>query len=375
MSVRILVGDCMERLDELPDESVHCCVTSPPYWGLRDYGEEGQIGLEETPEAYVERLVDVFREVRRVLRDDGTLWLNLGDSYAANRSYQVTDQKWREVGNEKASTVPPGPKPKDLVGIPWRVAFALQADGWWLRSAIVWHKPNPMPESVRDRPTSSYEHVFLLAKSERYFYDADAIAEESTGRDAGNGFDRPHMISKGEGNPEPWTADGKATRNRRNVWTITTKPYSEAHFAVYPPDLIEPCIKAGTSEKGRCPECGAPWERVVGRRDPETTGAATGGDPARADGGVRERDPSGAGGNRLARIRIDGSGWTPACDHDAEPVPCTVLDPFGGAGTTGLVADRLGRDAVLIELNPEYAEMAEHRIRGDAPMLVDVELV
>lgn len=300
MSVRILVGDCRERMAQIPDESVHCSVTSPPYYGLRDYGVDGQMGLEESPDAYVAGLVEVFREVRRVLRDDGTLWLNLGDSYAANRSYQVTDQKWRDVGNGKGSAVPDSLKPKDLIGIPWRVAFALQADGWYLRSDIIWHKPNPMPESVRDRPTSAHEHVFLLAKSERYYYDVDAIAEPLATEPHAPGNKKLDASRNDHDQMEKvWGRNG--TRNRRNVWTVATKPYSEAHFAIYPPDLIEPCILAG------CPEGG------------------------------------------------------------------TVIDPFGGAGTTGLVADRLDRNAVLIELNPEYATMAERRIRGDAPMFVDVE--
>ena len=318
MSVQILTGDCRERLAELPDASVHCCVTSPPYFGLRDYGVDGQIGLEETPDEYVQGLVEVFREVRRVLRDDGTLWLNLGDSYCstppgtkrpgasgASTLHGIGSEKYRTTldsgaGTKRDTSRIPGLKPKDLIGIPWRVAFALQADGWYLRSDIIWHKPNPMPESVRDRPTSAHEHVFLLAKSERYHYDADAIAEETGGREK---FGNSRSITHEDRNDcERRDMTPNWTRNRRNVWTIATKPFSEAHFAVYPPDLIEPCIKAG------CPEGG------------------------------------------------------------------TVLDPFGGAGTTGLVADRLGRDAILIELNPEYAAMAERRIYADAPMFADVQV-
>lgn len=375
MSVRILVGDCRERLAELPDASVHCCVTSPPYYGLRDYGVDGQIGLEESPDEYVAGLVEVFREVRRVLRDDGTLWLNLGDSYAANRTYQVTDQKWRDVGNEKGSRVPDGLKPKDLIGIPWRVALALQADGWWLRSDIIWAKPNPMPESVRDRPTSAHEHVFLLAKSERYYYDLEAIREEpkpwNNGRMAAPSKHESHV--DGEGYVQNKKQDDEIKgANRRNVWTIATKPYSEAHFAVYPPDLIEPCIKAGTSEHGCCPECGAPWERVVERTRMEVR-------PGPGRQGAMDASAGATGRTQVTGTMTKApesrtTGWTPTCDHEAEPVPCTVLDPFGGAGTTGLVADRLGRDAILIELNPEYAAMAERRIHGDAPMFVEVEV-
>jgi site-specific DNA-methyltransferase (adenine-specific) len=244
MDTLFLLGDVREQLRRLPDASVQCCVTSPPYFGLRDYGREGQIGLEGTPDAFVGALVDVFRDVRRVLRDDGTLWLNLGDSYAGSgpsgASYQSATTKRREAGDgtdgafrvsktlsdrgltyaQKKPIPPPGFKPKDLIGIPWRVAFALQADGWYLRQDIIWHKPNPMPESVRDRCTKAHEYIFLLAKSERYYFDSTAIQE-----------------------PE---AHGSGHRNRRSVWTVTTKPFKGAHFATFPPDLIEPCILAGS---------------------------------------------------------------------------------------------------------------------------------
>jgi DNA modification methylase len=239
---RIIEGDALAVLKTLPSESIHCCVTSPPYWGLRDYGHDGQIGLESTPEAYVARMVEVFREVRRVLRDDGTCWINLGDSYTGGIGWDKGNNQWSTLGPKKdglhesnkafqapiskTTIIPPGLKRKDLVGIPWRVAFSLQADGWWLRQDIIWHKPNPMPESVRDRCTKAHEYVFLLAKSERYHYDAEAIKEPS--------------ISYGD----------EETRNRRSVWTVTTKPYSGAHFAVMPPDLVEPCVKAGCPEDG-----------------------------------------------------------------------------------------------------------------------------
>ena len=277
--------------------SVNCCVTSPPYFGLRDYGNDEQIGLEETPEAFVESLVNVFREVKRVLADDGTLWLNLGDSYSSGGRTTTTAQTIRgDCGEDaKKATVcrPPvikGIKPKDLIGIPWRVALALQADGWYLRQDIIWSKPNPMPESVTDRCTKAHEYIFLLSKSPKYFYDAEAIKEKSlhpgvvsvqTGKGSKmrsmNGIVPQHNIIAGE------------TRNKRSVWEVTTKPYSGAHFATFPPDLIKPCIMAG------CP---------------------TGG---------------------------------------------TVLDPFGGSGTTGMVALELGRSAELIELNPDYVEIIEGR--------------
>jgi len=306
MTTSIVVGDCCQALSEMQAASARCCVTSPPYWGLRDYGVAGQLGMEPTPEEYVAKMVAVFRAVRRVLTDDGTLWLNLGDSYAANRSYQVTDNKHVAVGNDMPMRVPDGLKPKDLIGIPWRVAFALQADGWHLRSDVIWAKPNPMPESVTDRPTKSHEYVFLLSKSARYYYDADAIAEPAINagavvtNDAGKNSEMgKHGQTRGGFLKEGGMTVGD-TRNARTVWTITTKPFKGAHFATMPPELAERCIKAGS---------------------------------ARGD---------------------------------------TVLDPFAGAGTTLLVADRLGRNGVGIELNPTYAEMARLRITDDAPLFTEV---
>jgi len=373
---RVIAADVLDGLRQLPDGSARCCVTSPPYWGLRDYGTaeweggesgcdhvetaltcsknststlkndgrrkettghsdseykaykqqyrntcgkcgarriDSQIGLEPTPEEYVAKLVEVFRDVRRVLADDGTVWLNLGDSYNTSQAGNKTPSGFSQTrpsrvsGNGDQETVKHGRgivsglKPKDLVGVPWRVAFALQADGWWLRSDIIWSKPNPMPESVTDRPTKAHEYIFMLSKSARYYFDAEAV------READVGADHPRNILRA---PEPSggllpehsglrkaagrNGDG---RNIRSVWTIATQPYPEAHFATYPPALVEPCIKAGSAE----------------------------GD--------------------------------------------TVLDPFCGAGTTGLVACRLNRNFVGIELNPEYAEMARARIEGDAPLL------
>ena len=317
MNVKILIGDCRDVLRTLPDASVQCCVTSPPYFGLRDYGVAGQIGLEPTPDDFVAEMVAVFRDVRRVLRDDGTLWLNLGDSYAstvkgsggAGKSRLGPNRDLQNIGHQKFEPRRfdmQGLKPKDLIGIPWRVAFALQADGWYLRSDIIWHKPNPMPESVTDRPTSAHEHIFLLAKSARYFYDAEAVREANSNPDLAECI-TPRKDRSGNGEWQPGTGGRMGSvrdgRNLRNVWTVATKPFSGAHFATFPPALIEPCVKAG------CPKGG------------------------------------------------------------------TVLDPFGGAGTTGLVADRLHRNAVLIELNPDYAAMAERRIAREAGMLgaVDVE--
>lgn len=327
MSVTILQGDAIARLRELPDESAHCCVTSPPYWGLRDYGAEGQIGLEETPAEYVARLVDVFREVRRVLHKMGTAWVNLGDTYTggrnggvggssitSNRNHNAAKAAWDAQGGA-THRIAPGLKPKELVGIPWRVAFALQDDGWWLRSDTVWHKPNPMPESVRDRPTRAHEYVFLLSKSRRYYYDADAIREplrpktlttygttrKSKGNDALGGVKTDNWATDVPERKPKIGPDGKPVgANARSVWTIAQEPFAEAHFATMPRRLVERCILAG------CPPGG------------------------------------------------------------------TVLDPFGGAGTTGLVADRLGRDAVLIEINPEYCSMARRRIDSDTPLFPPV---
>jgi DNA modification methylase/transposase len=315
MTTTILLGSCLALLPSLPAGSAHACVTSPPYWGLRDYGAPGQLGLEPTPEEYVAALVNVFREVRRVLRDDGTLWLVLGDSYAGSWGNQGRKpgrgtqravngpmlQRFDGYGrlgdrHRTGSWVNDHPvlKPKDLVGIPWRVAFALQADGWYLRSDVVWAKPNPMPESVRDRPTRSHEYVFLFSKSERYHYDAAAVREPAvSAHGSGNGFRREARLTYTDaagprGSDTPW--EPRAERNRRTVWTVPTRPFPGGHFATFPEALAEPCVLAG------CPEGG------------------------------------------------------------------TVLDPFFGAGTTALVAARHKRHCVGIELNPAYADLARARL-------------
>jgi len=314
--VEILQGDCIEMMRTMEAQSVNCCVTSPPYFGLRDYGCDGQIGLEDTPDAYVAKMVEVFREVRRVLRDDGTVWLNLGDSYAGAANNGGTESKTMQgtqaaTGRNLPCKHGEGLKPKDLIGIPWRVAFALQADGWYLRQDIIWHKPNPMPESVTDRCTKAHEYVFLLSKSARYHYDAEAIKEPAggwndsefqTGKTAAHQLGRAQKNrpskKRGEfaGKTEDMADTGQnafravtETRNKRSVWTVGTQPYSDAHFATYPPELIRPCILAGC------------------------------------------------------------------------PVGGTVLDPFGGSGTTGEVAEMEGRNSVLIELNPEYIPLIKKR--------------
>jgi DNA modification methylase len=364
MGIKILKGDCLETLKSLDEQSINTCVTSPPYWGLRDYGtgewvggnadclhksakknadktggftgkrirkiggsennkylkhkkncsdcgatrKDNQLGMEDTPEEFVENLVRVFKEVKRVLRDDGTVWLNLGDSYynyrpgkgqsLSKQSVSNTDQDLPQDCARRGNKIA-GLKEKDLVGIPWRVAFALQADGWYLRQDIIWHKPNPMPESVRDRCTKSHEYIFLLSKNPKYYYDNEAIKEDaksagkkSDGFKGRQGGAEYHATGGGIGSEEKIYNK----KNKRSVWTITTKPYKEAHFATFPTELIEPCVLAG------CPEGG------------------------------------------------------------------TVLDPFGGSGTTGLVASKHNRNAVLCELNEGYIDIAEKRLNDGFDM-------
>lgn len=310
----LMCGDSRSVLQTLPENSVHCCVTSPPYFNLRDYGVNGQIGIEETPETYINALVEVFREVRRVLRPDGTAWVNIADTYAANRTYQLHDTRGtKDHTDSKGSKVPTGCKPKDMIGIPWMLAFALRDDGWYLRQDIIWQKPNCMPESVKDRCTKSHEHIFLLSKSPQYYFDAEAISEpiaesskkrflqdieRQTGsnRQPGktNGAMKAAMPRFGRGK------DGEQgvkeyvpilRRNKRDVWSISTKGFKGAHFAVFPEELVEPCVFAGS------------------------------------------------------------------------PINGTVLDPFCGSGTVGVVSLKNGRDFIGIELNPAYVEIAQERIR------------
>ena len=309
----IRVGNSLLELKKIPNESIQTVVTSPPYWGLRDYGHDSQLGAENTPDEYVDGLVDVFREIRRVLKKDGTVWLNLGDSYVgggkgewSNGSIQKNHIKAGVKYGKKTGEIA-GLKPKDLVGIPWRVALALQEDGWWLRSDIIWHKPNPMPESVTDRPTKSHEYIFLLTKSPHYYYDQDAIREPvsdvSIKRStyAFNTEDNKNIKGNMSERGVTRTTEGlnlksaeekqhPLGRNKRDVWTVNTKPFPEAHFATFPEKLIDTCIKAGTKEND------------------------------------------------------------------------IVLDPFSGAGTTGVVACKLNRIYIGIELNPEYAEMSKNRL-------------
>lgn len=328
---QIIVGDCIDTMRTLADGSVQCCVTSPPYYGLRDYGVDGQIGLEETPAEFINRLVDVFREVRRVLREDGTAWVNMGDSYAAKSTGNLTFRRDRAALSPDRKPIPDGIKVKDLMGMPWRLAFALQDDGWYLRQDIIWNKPNPMPESVRDRCTKSHEYIFLLSKSRDYYFDQEAILEPCSpntharlsqdvqaqiGSERANGGaktngnmkavarktngvgwghgtdseDRGRGRVKDNASMDSYLAIMPTERNKRSVWTIPTHSFKGAHFATFPPDLIRPCILAGAPHGG------------------------------------------------------------------------LVLDPFGGAGTTGLVAMQEGRQSILCELNPDYASIARSRL-------------
>ncbi len=377
--VRILMGDVIDGLKRLGDGSVHCCVTSPPYWGLRDYGVDGQIGLEPTPEAFIEKMVAVFREVRRVLREDGTLWLNIGDSYASkppgcgsdgvSRSSTlhgvngVSDayrETLRNSVGQKRNTIVGGLKPKDLCMMPWRVALALQADGWWIRSVIVWAKKSPMPESCRDRPTSSWEPIFLMAKSDRYFYDGEAVKEYGAGREVfGNWIDGQPCPDRNDNNRQNMTPT--LTRNQRNVWHLGPEPYSEAHFATFPTEIPRRAIKAGTSEKGCCPMCGAGWRRAIERSTVNTRPGNTA--KYRDDALGYKGHETKAGLLYRPETSTRTTGWEPGCECGAgEPVPCVVLDPFLGSGTTVAVARELGRWGVGCELNPEYAELARRRI-------------
>ena len=355
----------------------------PPH--LADFFEPAESGLEPTPEEYVGRMVEVFRELRRVLRLDGTLWLNMGDSYATQPVGRFNGGGFKDqsaaTGGRDLSGIADGSrlnklkasglKNKDLLGIPWSLAFALRGDGWWLRQDIIWAKPNPMPESVRDRCTKAHEYVFLLAKSPAYFYDAEAVKERAVGCSGAaasfkrTGSKREQTIpGQGYGTHRPDRPDisyGGASRNLRSVWSIPPKPYKGAHFATFPPKLIEPCVLAGTSARGVCPACGAPWTRVVSRKrvptrpgaDTKVTGVAM------TDG---NRDP------QRHVTAVETTGWQPGCECDAgPPVPAVVLDPFMGSGTVAEVAVRHGRKAIGCELNPDYLPLIEKRLAAVPP--------
>lgn len=406
MQWELLIGSALDRLAELPEKSVHTIPTSPPYFGLRAYAGEqvvdwpevafypmpglaafmppvvipaqrAALGSEGDLLAYVGHLVAIFRTCRRVLRDDGVLWLNLGDSYNSapsnmqNGGVQRAGYKagYDAIGRQDRQVA--DLKPKDLIGVPWRVALALQADGWYLRSDIIWHKLAPMPESVTDRPTKGHEYVFLLAKSPRYFYDAVAVAEAAAQPLGDAALTGQHKASAGGyttngcGASTLGTNQGPSTRNRRSVWSLGPQPYAGAHFATWPPALVEPMILAGTSARGCCPACGAPWVRVVEREGAKVRAVHTNG--PQADHGF-------LGGGRIDENPVVATlGWRPSCACDAgDPLPCVVLDPFTGSGTTGAVAVELGRRFVGIELSAEYADLATRRIGAAQPALFGV---
>lgn len=424
--VELLYGmDVFKGLKKIPSESVHCVVTSPPYWALRDYKARGQIGLEKTPQAFVKNLVSVFREVRRVLRNDGTFWLNIGDSYNAQAGQQNLTHSiaTKRGGGVKCSTpkyrlkkkLLGSIKPKDLIGVPWRLALALQEDGWYLRSDIIWNKPNPMPSSATDRPTLSHEYIFLLTKSKKYFYDQDAIRtplKESSvtrlsqdtlsmqiGSARGNGGMKKNgnmkavykALPDGQSNlrkkrarerGESWhdhenneelgnrigeKLSNAAGANIKSVWTFPTQGYAKAHFATFPQMLPLICIQAGTSPAGACSQCGSPRLRITEKRLVPTAKAAK---TAVIDARDDEADENDAGSNRQKDGHMPGMatevttlGFKRNCKCKTDSViPCTVLDPFSGSGTTGLVATSLGRRYIGIDINKSYLEMARERI-------------
>lgn len=389
MTVKIINADCRNALRSLPDQSVHCCVTSPPYFGLRDYGHGGQIGLEPTPDEFVAAMVEVFREVKRVLRNDGTLWLNLGDSYvsvgsgtqgsdgamATRRVAQVRDRKAVHSSVSRPPSVP-GLGQKNLIGIPWRVAFALQADGWYLRQDIIWHKPNPMPESVQDRCTKAHEYVFLMSKRPSYYYDAAAIAEAQVSDHLAGNTSHKGADAYANGASEHRTKAGLvAFADRTRKQSVRALELAKQHGLT--DEHIAAIRAVGITDAGKAQKT----QDGFGKNDPHIQALA---DEAKAALGGYYRE------FLIADTRNKRSVWTvptmpfkeahfatfptaliEPCILAGCPTGGTVLDPFGGAGTTGLVADRLQRNAVLIELNPEYAAMAEKRIRNDAPLFAE----
>jgi DNA modification methylase len=344
---------------------VQMCVTSPPYFGLRDYGHEGQIGMEDTPQKYIEEMVEVFSCVKDILADDGVLWVNIGDSYNGSGGQgtkpNIMSKEAAEGRGGKAIKVD-GIKPKDLIGIPWMLAFALRADGWYLRQDIIWHKPNPMPESVTDRCTKAHEYIFLLSKSQQYFYDNEAIkvpVKEDWGtRDRTNG----KYHNEGTGlQPHSGLEKSYEMANKRSVWSINTKPYKGAHFAVFPEELIEPCILAGTSQKGHCPKCNARWLRQV-----EHTNMVLNKTDRNNNRGTR----TGASGTMVSPAKNITTGWIPSCNCGVDPIADIVFDPFMGSGTTAQVAQQLGRKYLGCELNPDYKALQDKRVAQQSLELI-----
>ena len=416
--IRILQGDCRSVLATLPERSVQCCVTSPPYYGLRDYKVAGQIGLENSPDAYIAELVSVFRDIRRALRDDGVLWLNLGDSYhnfrthmnggAPTNTLHVGGSRdgMENFGRSNRNRKIEGIKDKDLLMIPARVALALQADGWWLRSQMPWLKRSCMPESVTDRPSSAVEYVFMLTKRERYFWDADAVRQNAAQPDRrrSDKFGGISHVERGQ-HSEGSTFNGSPSRNFRNsdpffdslepphglicnadgtplALDVNPQSFSDSHFATFPPRLVEPLIRAATSERGACPTCGAPWMRIVTKGAPdEAHKAACRADASGGYNGQSTKNHAAAGvqdasavkARILAGMRERISEWRQSCGcRVAPPVRCVVLDPFAGAFTTCMVADRLQRNSIGIELNADYCDMARRRLAKDAGMFVEI---
>lgn len=411
-------GNCLDLLKQIPSETIQTCVTSPPYFGLRDYNTSPiywpevsyqpmtglseikiptmtcSLGLEPTPEAFVGHMVLIFREVRRVLRQDGTLWLNFGDSYCSTAPntkgdpihkkgyFSGVSEKRAQASARIRPKTPDGLKPKDLVGIPWRIAFALQADGWYLRSDIIWAKPNPMPESVIDRPTKAHEYIFLLSKSEKYFYDKEAIKEPFASatyeRIKQATFDQQKGGPKDGINPNrscrktivnlkkrlmaPQLEDRilkSEGRNKRTVWIVPTKPYPESHFAVFPPDLIEPCILAGSALQS-CPKCGSPWERVVERKSNTL--------PVEERHGRQSHNgqPPQQSGMYWKPPEISEKGFQPtcACLNNDGSGRSVVPAPAKGSSTTLMVAEKNGRDSIGLELNTEYCKIINKRLES-----------
>lgn len=426
----------LDGIKLIPSNVIDCGVTSPPYWGLRDYGVEGSmwpevryrlfsaeiiipemecaLGLESSPEAFIGHLILIFRELYRVMKPTATLWLNIGDSYCSTAPGSMGDslhieglsQDKKDARKNLRNETPAGMKPKDLVGIPWMLAFALRADGWWLRQDIIWSKKNCMPESVTDRCTKSHEYIFLLSKSQQYYYDAEAIkvpAVTSENRPAGVVRNRLYDYDSKENNnpqaymkPEKNTGGGKKHKNmgydgqqtntfhrtrkengqewsnesgkanKRSVWNVATTPYAEAHFATFPPELIVDCIKAGSSEHGCCEKCGKPWERMVESTKFFQSGSGKSGKDILGKNGMKLQGGGTTGDVRKGPItNSQTTGWQATCECGVGVVPAIVLDPFMGAGTTALVARKLSRDFVGFELNSKYHIMSENRLKKE----------